>query len=335
MKPNWRRRRSPSPGVKDKGADIYIFGKGPGMSSSRESAADVVIVKCTVCDRAYKVHIDRLPRGVTSFPCRACGTLLPVRPPVDNDRGFSPAGDEAPTVLIASNEKDLAALIRRILQGNGYRVFEAASGQETLRTVRENPVDLLLVNIFLPDMMGFEVLDRIREERDGSVIPSILLSSVHHAARYKRAPTSLYGADDYIERHHLPDLLVPKISRLLEKSGQDRQPLAPSRMPALDDEQVLQRRELEEIENRSEKTWGDREADMRRLCRVVAGDIALYNQDLIRSTEPALILAAISEDIKEGEALLGRKFPGQGQLAAEFLREEIELLLKSRGILIP
>ncbi len=305
------------------------------MDSSRDSVKAGVIIKCSVCGRTYKVHTDRLPGGVSSFPCRACGTLLPIKPLSDHDDGNAPAGDGVRTVLLAVNEDELGALIRRILHGNGYRIVVVSSGDETLKAMEENAVDLLVVNVFLPDMMGFELLDRIREKGDWGDIPSILLSSVHHAARYKRAPTSLYGANDYIERHHLPDLLIPKIARLLEKDGGDREPVVPSRMPALDDEQVLQRRELEELENRSVETGDTQEAKMRRMCRVVAGDIALYNEDLIRSTEPGQILTAIREDLKEGEALLDRKFSGAGELAAGFLREEIESLLRSRGILIP
>ena len=305
------------------------------MDSGRESETTGVIVSCSVCGKAYKVHTERLPSGVSSFPCRACGSILSVKPLLNSDEGNVPAGDGAHTVLLAVNEEELAALIRRILQGNGYRVLVSSTGEATLQTMRENPVDLLLVNVFLPDMMGFEVLDRIREEGGTGDIPSILLSSVHHSARYKRAPTSLYGAHDYIERHHLPDLLVPKIGRLLEKDNEDQKPVTPSRTPALNDEQILQRRELEEIENRPRETGETLEAEMRRMCRVIAGDIALYNEDLIRSSEPDQLLKAIGGDLKEGEALLDRKFRGRGELGAGFLREEIELLLRSRGILIP
>ncbi len=305
------------------------------MDSSKGSDTTSVIVKCSGCDRVYRVHTERVPAGVSSFSCRACGSLLPFPSSSHPDGSTAPADDGASCILLVVNEEELAALIRRILETNGYRVLAVSTGEATLQAIRENTVDLLLINVFLPDMMGFELLDRIRQEDGRNDIPSILLSSVHHATRYKRAPTSLYGANDYLERHHLPDLLVSKIRRLLEERGEEQEPVNPSHMPALSDEQVLQRRELEKIENRPPETGNTLEEEMLRMCRVIAGDIALYNEDLIRSTEPDQLLNVLGEDLREGEALLEKKFQGTSGVAESVLREEIELLLRSRGIEIP
>jgi CheY-like chemotaxis protein len=305
------------------------------MDSDRDANVKSLVIKCSSCGRAYRVHPERLPAGVSSIPCRACGSLLPLTSP-DHGKGIpASAGGEAHTVLVAVNEEGLASLIRRILENSGYHVIITYNGESTLQAVREDTVDLILVNVFLSDMMGFELLDRIRDEEGKEGLPAILLSSVHHGARYKRAPTSLYGADDYIERHHLPDLLIPKIRRLLETCEGEERRGRPSPAPSLSDEQVLQRRELEEIENRppgKEEAAGE---EMVRMCRVIAGDIALYNEDVIQSTDPGQLISALSEDLREGEALLQKRFQSSSGTAGDVLREEIELLLRSRGIVIP
>jgi DNA-binding response OmpR family regulator len=272
---------------------------------------------------------------VSTFPCRACGSLVPISVEDASNNAGKSAAVKSQTVLIAVNEGDLAEFVKRILQGHGYHVCVVSSGAETLEMLRIESVDLLLINVFLPDMMGFEVLDRIREGKDEKPIPSILLSSVHHATRYKRAPTSLYGANDYLERHHLPDLLVPKIKLLLEKGNEEQVSVSPNTVPPLTDEQVRQRRELEEIENTSRETMDTLDTEIQRMCRVIAGDIALYNEDIIRSTEPHKLLETIAEDLREGEKLLERKFPEVGGNAPHLLRKEIVLLLESRGIRIP
>jgi hypothetical protein len=106
-------------------------------------------------------------------------------------------------------------------------------------------------------------------------------------------------------------------------------------VPPLTDEQVRQRRELEEIENTSRETMDTLDTEIQRMCRVIAGDIALYNEDIIRSTEPHKLLETIAEDLREGEKLLERKFPEVGGNAPHLLRKEIVLLLESRGIRIP
>jgi DNA-binding response OmpR family regulator len=305
------------------------------MDAAGGEGTSGVIIKCSTCGKIYKVHHDRLPKDVSSFPCRKCGSLLPIHDLSATGDGSESTAPDAPTVLVSVNEKELATLVRRILQENSYRALVAFTGEETLDIVRRESVDLLLINVFLPDMMVFEVLDRIREIIGEKGIPTILLSSVHHATRYKRAPTSLYGADEYLERHHLPDLLIPKIERLLDKSEEERPPVIPSEMPPLSDDQVRQRRELEQIANAPGEPGEDRESEVRRTCRVIVGDIALYNEDVISSTEPERLLETIAEDLKEGEALLVRKYPDIGEEASRLLKEEIGLLLQSRGIQIP
>ena len=239
-------------------------------------------------------------------------------------------------ILVVVEEKELAQLIERILSRHGYKGQSVHSGEEAVEAVRDNNLDLILINVFLPDMMGYEILDAINGKREKErKIPSILLSSVHHAARYKRAPTSLYGADDYIERHHLPDLLVPKIRRILDSDGAEQPAVDPSKLPPPEDEQIRERREIESLEMSREPSEDPAAEDIQRLCRVIAGDIALYNEDVISTTAPGQILEAISQDLAEGEALLDRKFPGKGEQSSQLLREEMANLLESRGITNP
>jgi DNA-binding response OmpR family regulator len=305
------------------------------MDSDEGAGTSGVIIKCSSCGKFYKVFLDRLPKGISSISCRKCGTPLPIPEVVSQEEGNESLPSDALTVLVSVNEEELAALVCRILNQHHYRAIVASSGQETLDMVSRESVHLLLINVFLPDMIVFEILDQIRKMKGGRGIPTILLSSVHHAARYKRAPTSLYGADEYIERHHLPDLLIPKIQRLLEKGEAEPPAIDPAEMPPLSDEQVRQRRELEQIETEPQKTTESIDAEVRRMCRVIVGDIALYNEDVISSTEPARLLEAIAEELREGEALLLRKFPDIGDEASSCLLEEIKLLLGSRGIQIP
>ncbi len=302
------------------------------MDDNTVNGSTSVLLKCAGCGKAYKVHPEKLPQGVTSFPCRACGTLVPI---IGIDAGAGAAG-VGPVILIVVEEKELSQLIERILGRYGYKGRSVHSGEEAVEAVRNNNVDLILLNVFLPDMMGYEILDAINGEREKErKVPSILLSSVHHGTRYKREPTSLYGADDYIERHHLPDLLVPKIRRLLDSDGAEQPAVDPRKLPPLEDEQVRERREIENLELTRQPTEDPATEEIQRLCRVIAGDIALYNEDVISTTAPGQVLEAISRDLTEGEALLEKKFPGKGEQSSQLLREEMANLLESRGIIDP
>jgi DNA-binding response OmpR family regulator len=263
------------------------------MSSASHTEASSIIIKCEGCDKAYKIHPEKLPSGVSSFPCRACGTLVPIQG-IQVDKTSI---EEAGSILVAVEEEELGKLIHRILRNNNFQGQLANSGKDALEAIKEGAPDLLLVSVYLPDMMGYELLDKLTDGQVGSKIPSILLSSVHHAARYKRAPTSLYGADDYLERHHLPDLLIPKIHRLLTSGDDPPRQITPADLPAPTDDQVRIRRDLEIMERTGNISEVPQMGEIQRMCRVIVGDIALYNEHVIASTSPENLLDAIASDL--------------------------------------
>jgi len=300
------------------------------MSSASHIGTSGVIIKCDGCDKAYKIHPEKLPSGVSSFPCRACGTLIPIpRARVD-----SALAETAGRILIVVEEEELGKLIQRILGNNDYKGILAQSGKAALEALKSEELNLLLVSVYMPDMMGYELLDKITDGQFGPKIPSILLSAVHHATRYKRSPTSLYGADDYLERHHLPDLLVPKIRHLLTSNDDSPGPVTPVDVPPPTDDQVLLMRDLETMESSDQSREDPQMGEIQRLCRVIVGDIALYNEDVIGSTPPENLLDAIASDLNEGEALLLSKFPEMEDQLTHLLKGEMLRLLNSRGIQI-
>jgi len=300
------------------------------MSSASHTGTSDTIIRCEGCDKAYKIHPEKLPSGVSAFPCRACGNLVPI-PQVRVDN--APA-EGAGKILVVVEEAELGILIQRILANSGYHGHLTNSGKEALEVLKKGGMNLLLINVYLPDMMGYELIDRLSSGEFGPGIPSILLSAVHHAARYKREPTTLYGADDYLERHHLSDLLIPKISRLLSPDDDSPGKIIPSDVPPPTDDQVQVRRDLETMENTIQPPEDPQMGEIQRMCRVIAGDIALYNEDVISSTAPESLLDAIAFDLKEGESLLMGKFPEMEDQLSPLLRGEMIRLLDSRGIQI-
>ena len=301
------------------------------MSSVSDSGTSGLIIRCEGCDKAYKIHPEKLPAGVSSFPCRACGTLVPIAAIRVENTSATTEG----RILVIVEEQELGKLVQRILQHNGYEGYLANSGKEGLEALKMESIDLLLVNVYLPDMMGYELIDKITGAEGSPRIPSILLSAVHHAARYKRAPTSLYGADDYLERHHLPDLLIPKINRLLASDGDSLPQVTPGDLPPPTDEQVLERRDLEVMEKTGLIPENPPMGEIQRMCRVIVGDIALYNEDVIASTSPEDLLDALASDLVEGEALLMNRFPEMEEQLSHLLKAEMQRLFNSRGIQVP
>ena len=305
--------------------------KTPEKNMGESSEVDSPVLRCPGCGRFYRIHPDKLPPGVFSFNCRKCGSLIPIVLPGEKQE----IAEDALTVLVVIQEQALGHLVVRILQRNGFRGRFASTGTEALKILSLQPPDAVLFSVVLPDMLGYEMIDRMREIPGEDHIPSILLASLHHGTRYKREPTSLYGADDYIERHHLPDMLITKIRRCvgLESESGDRPESEPQVGGSHADLAVDDRREIEEIHQKSLRQIGEPfEEDVRRMCRIIVGDVALYNEDMIRGSVPEKALELIADDLEEGVLLLKSRFPEYGGSYETALKEEMLALLRSRGV---
>lgn len=78
-------------------------------------------------------------------------------------------------ILVADDEKVILSGIKEFLTEQGYRVYAAKDGKEALEIYRENAIDLLILDVMMPNMTGFEVLNEIRQE---SNVPVIILSAL-------------------------------------------------------------------------------------------------------------------------------------------------------------
>jgi two-component system KDP operon response regulator KdpE len=100
-----------------------------------------------------------------------------------------------PVVLIVDDEIQIRRLLRVTLEGNGYRVFEAASGQEGLLEAAQRHPDVVVLDLGLPDMDGLAVLQRLREWSEAPV----LVLSVREGEEDKVGALDC-GADDYMNK---------------------------------------------------------------------------------------------------------------------------------------
>jgi len=85
------------------------------------------------------------------------------------------APERFPRILIADDAPDARRLVRRILQSQGeYTFFEAVNGRETLQLANQEHPDLLILDLMMPEMDGFTVLDNLRSNPETAEIPVIV-----------------------------------------------------------------------------------------------------------------------------------------------------------------
>ncbi len=120
-----------------------------------------------------------------------------------------------PTVLIADdNETNRNMLIRR-LERHGYNIFTASDGVQALEVVQQRPVDLILLDIMMPHLNGFDVLKRLKGDARLRHIPVIVVSALDDMDSLVKAVE--LGADDYLFKPFNPVLLNARITSSLER----------------------------------------------------------------------------------------------------------------------
>ncbi|HLZ55360.1 MAG TPA: response regulator transcription factor [Ktedonosporobacter sp.] len=117
------------------------------------------------------------------------------------------------TILIVDDEPRIRDFVRMNLEVEQYRVIEASNGLEALEELRENLPDLVVLDVMMPEMDGFETLHAIREV---STVPVIMLT-VRQSEPDRIRGLDL-GADDYIAKPFSPRELLSRIRALLRRS---------------------------------------------------------------------------------------------------------------------
>ena len=110
-------------------------------------------------------------------------------------------------ILIADDEAEIRELLRLYLEKDGYRVFESGDGLKTLEILKTERIDLLLLDIMMPEMDGFAVLKKLRRENN---IP-VLIMSAKDADSDKILGLDL-GADDYLTKPMNPLEAVARVN---------------------------------------------------------------------------------------------------------------------------
>lgn len=146
---------------------------------------------------------------------------------------FAARVDSKGRILIVDDVDENRAVLARRLTREGYDVDSVASGEEALRRVAQGGFDLVLLDVLMPGMDGFAVLEQIKSNADTRSLPVIMISALDDLASVVRCIE--HGAEDYLTKPFDPVLLRARIGASLEK-----------------------------------KRWHDREADyLRQVTRVI------------------------------------------------------------------
>lgn len=123
-------------------------------------------------------------------------------------------------ILIIDDDDDIVESMRVVLESKNYDVVSASSGQEGLdKTKQENP-DLIILDVMMPNMDGFEMSRAIKGDPEHKNIPILMLTAIKEKSgldfKKEAGDTTWLPVDDYCEKPLDPQELIAKIEKLLQ-----------------------------------------------------------------------------------------------------------------------
>jgi len=173
-----------------------------------------MLIACPSCGKHFR------PKGAKAgkrYRCSRCRAVFRLVPGGEGSVGRL-------KVLIAEESALFCQRLAELLAAEPFEVTTCRDGAAALAAAEKLCPDLLLLDVALPGMPGFQLCEKLKEDPRYAGLKIVLIASTYDETRYRRPPVSLYGADAYIERHRIAEELLPMLHRLM-----DHQPRADAR----------------------------------------------------------------------------------------------------------
>ncbi|HTP07348.1 MAG TPA: response regulator [Anaerolineae bacterium] len=122
-----------------------------------------------------------------------------------------------PRILIADDDDGLRHLLRLVLSREGFEVIEAVDGSEALARVYDSDPSLLLLDVMMPGVDGFDVCRKLRSDQRTHRLPIVFVSAIDDIKQRNEALK--LGADDCIKKPIGPRELVSRVRGVMERRG--------------------------------------------------------------------------------------------------------------------
>jgi len=120
-------------------------------------------------------------------------------------------------ILVAEDERDIRELISFTLKFAGHEITQAANGEEAVQLAKEKLPDLVMTDVRMPKMTGYEVCKAVKSDDTTKHIPVVILSAKGQDEEIDQGRDA--GADDYLLKPFAPDDLSRRVAEILERLG--------------------------------------------------------------------------------------------------------------------
>lgn len=223
-------------------------------------------------------------------------------------------------VLVGHSDRRISVRIMEILTSAGIGSQICCNGREVLGCLNAMRPEVALFDVALPGIFTFQVLDTLRKTADLKGIKVLLISSVYNSTAYKRPPSSLYGADDYLDETCLADQLVSKIRSLVDVSVEMSADRRTDHSGATEIKSIIPR--ICPNGKHGDASSAGVVERARNLARTIVSDIARDNREKAEaSIRAGNFFRSFDEEIREGNRLFEQQIDPEVRLQEDYLHQ--------------
>lgn len=178
-----------------------------------------MIVRCPQCKTEIRLAGDAPAEKILRYMCPGCETIVRIDLQLDEVLSSSSSGSyrtvpRKRTILVADDSDEILKQCETLLAANGYQVLLAADGVEALKIIREEHPDVVVLDLLMPRMTGFDVLREIRGDERVKDTIVLAISSV-----YKENILDFLhqlGAQGFLDKTQIQEALAFRVASLLD-----------------------------------------------------------------------------------------------------------------------
>lgn len=172
-------------------------------------------VTCPQCESVFKIERMPAPGFRVETECPECHFLIGVLSQGAEAVSVGPASNDQAKILVVEDTKFFRTFLTDLLSQAGFQVEAAQDGMEALEYLGRECPDLVIADVLMPRMDGFELCRKIKDRPETASVPVILMTQVYTEAHHEKEAREKHGADDYITKPFEPHELFDRICRFL------------------------------------------------------------------------------------------------------------------------
>ena len=160
-------------------------------------------------------------RNDSATPGRAGSTFVLQMPRIAivESLPMAPAIKPSGTILVCDDDAGVRHILAEQLRRQGYTVLEAERGEQAIQLAEHQPIEAILLDLYMPGLSGWETLERLKHNPVTADIPVVVLSALSPAAKPTRGAPLISAAQGWVQKPFTETLLLAELGRVLRASG--------------------------------------------------------------------------------------------------------------------